>query len=82
MWIRSQNQKHFLNITKNISLKKTEYVDGIAIKNKYRIICNDIPFAEYSTEKKAMKVLDNIGEVLNSSSKSKGVFQLPQENEV
>lgn len=82
MWIRSQNQKHFLNITKNISIKRIEYVEGVAIKEKYRIICNDIPFAEYSTEKKAMKVLDNIGEVLNSSSKSKGVFQLPQEDEV
>lgn len=90
MWIRSQDNKaleNCENICKDIDFKNNICISGITKNNTYSIL------GYYSSEEKALKVLDMIEERIIKIDKTKflgkeeelyisNVFQMPQDNEV
>lgn len=87
MWIRHQNKKMIYNIVNEIYV--SSYND-----TKYAVYSNDYALGVYSTEEKAMKVLDMIekqiisnGTIYAHSTSGSGVrdynvFQMPKDEEV
>ena len=80
MWIRSQNKKSLLNVNQ---IEISPSVD----KSKY-YICNSlkeesVTLGEYSTEEKALKVLDQIQYNMELfEHELTMVFQMPTDTEV
>ena len=79
MWIRSQDKENLANANDIEIFNRT---DGEAW-----IYVNDQRYAVYSTEEKALKVLDMIQKLiinayLNHDYQIGGVFQMPQDDEV
>ena len=69
MWIRSQDKKTLVN------------VEEIRIMNKdITIFCGSAILGTYSTEEKALKVLDKIEDMIRYECC--GVFQMPSEEDV
>ena len=71
MWIRSQNGR-VLNNTEKIYIEYNKEI--------YNIEDDDFIYGEYSTEKKAIIVLDMIEKYIKE--KLNIIFQMPQDNEV
>ena len=80
MLIRSQNKIELINI-QNVT---DFYVCGGNIKAFFNTDSeNFVSIADYSTEEKAIKVLDSIQEYyINTANNRCRVFQMPQESEV
>lgn len=78
MWIRSQNESVLVNVN-DICFYKMN-------KNIYQIRCyeygNYYILGEYSTEEKALKVMDMIHNQIIQWLKSEFVFQMPKDEEV
>ncbi len=83
MWVRSQDKENLANANDIEIFKRT---DGEAW-----IYVNDQRYAVYSTEEKALKVLDEIQKLiinslviayLNHNYQIGGLFQMPQDDEV
>lgn len=77
MWIRSQNKKSLLNVNQVVTIPSVD-------KSKY-FICNSlekesVTLGVYSTEEKALKVLNDIQE-FNECTYSE-MFQMPQDEDV
>lgn len=68
MWIRSHNRKTLIEIHK------------VELDELNEIFCNDLYIGEYSTEEKALKVLDDIEHSLEYPYNS--VFQMPADEDV
>ena len=73
MWIRSQDKE---NLAKANDIAIFNRPDGEAW-----IYVNDQRYAVYSTEEKALKVLDEIQKLIYDYQIG-GVFQMPQDDEV
>ena len=95
MLIRSQDKKSLINLDNlnniRICIGKCEDVEVSRIYAESGIVSTNMPIAEYSTEAKAIKVLDMIQErydCLNMYRNSpqdgyiNSIFQMPQDKEV
>lgn len=72
MWVRSQDKKHLI---------KCDYLT-IINSNIYAYINGSLDkIAEYSTQEKALKVLNKITEIINIGYGDL-VYQMPQDSEV
>ena len=82
MWIRSQKEAKLIEVN---NFRVIERSESYSIKYPYiieTIIENDsIYLGEYSTMKKALKVLDMIQKFLDNEFLAR-VFQIPQDDEV
>lgn len=80
MWIRSQNEKALINTN---NFKVVERSGSSMFKYPYCIETRTengfIYLGEYSTMKKALKVLDEIEDTLYCLN---GFYQMPEDNEV
>lgn len=80
MWIRSQNKKSLLNVNQVVTIPSVD-------KSKY-FICNSlekesVTLGVYSTEEKALKVLDEIQYNIELfEHELTMVFQMPADDEV
>lgn len=77
MWIRSQNKKSLLNVNQVVTIPSVD-------KSKY-FICNSlekesVTLGVYSTEEKALKVLDRIEELIGNQCGL--TFYMPADDEV
>lgn len=81
MWIRTQSKLRLIKCDNIVITKGTGMLLG-----KYMIESNSIVLGAYSTEEKALKVLDMIEKRINDFSCSSivniPVFQMPQDEEV
>lgn len=82
MWIRSQGKANLVNASQVKRIRIYYFVGKISVE----IHADDTTLGEYSTEEKALKVLDMIQERIEINKlliKYYGdVFQMPQEDEV
>lgn len=83
MWIKSQDKKKLVEST-NIFIT---YDNGTYIIKSFIEKYNYFDLGEYSTEEKAIKVLDKIQDYINRNllniyNHKFGIFQMPQEDEV
>ncbi len=81
MWVRSQNKRILTEI------------HDVEIDSGYKVWCSGSLFGEYSTEEKALKVLDEIQKEIfyldthemttnTGTWKTNYVYQMPQDDEV
>ena len=87
MLIRSQDKKSLINLDNlnniRICTGKCEDAEVSRIYAESGIVSTNMPIAEYSTEAKAIKVLDMIeGACENQSERCRYVFQMPVDEEV
>lgn len=91
IWVRSQNRQNI------VETNVIYYSDSITVKERHLIVCKveklELLLGEYSTEEKALKVLDEIQDHITEPAYSnklvseyahygRGVFQMPQDNEI
>lgn len=91
MWIRSQNKEVITNTNTIMLFNNFMGIDGSCIVDRNGDV--EILLGEYSTKEKALKVLDEIQDHINEPTYTnyivneyahydKGVFQMPQDDEV
>ena len=73
LWIRSQNKKRIINVN------KIELIENFQNIYKNSIWGNDLLLGTYSTEEKALKVLEDIQLALIYANV---IIQMPQDDEV
>lgn len=82
MWIRSQGKTNLVNASQVKRIRIYYFVGKISVE----IHADDTTLGEYSTEEKALKVLDMIQELIlytyYGGAEPKKVFQIPQDSEV
>lgn len=78
MWIRSQDKLLLTNVDTSNGIMINEYPDECLISLEYAN--TSFKLGEYSTEEKALKVLNDIQE-FNECTYSE-MFQMPQDDEV
>lgn len=81
LWIRSQDKEKLININEHFSIEYTDVgMDKTQLKSiKYAIWGDNVKLGVYSTEEKALKVLDIIQNAILTDFI---VFQMPQDDEV
>ena len=84
MWIRSQDKTKLLQANKVRVVPNNEYIAEILkIDTEYDIMCDDYIIGTYSTEEKALKVLDMIQSTLTNYklllSSEYGQYKTPAE---
>ena len=89
MWIRSQDGTELIKVNGKVGVYQMDATCNgrYRLFNEWRIEVDDIDMAVYSTEEKAMKVLDMIQEQLTSNTimsftLAPTVFQMPKDEEV
>lgn len=71
MWIRSQDKTVLAN------------AQGIYIDSRFSVWSDGLLLGEYSTKDKALKVLDEIMELIHFKAEDKGfAYQMPSDDEV
>ena len=76
MWIRNQTETMLYNETREIYVSRRK--NGYEVM--YVVCCIDYELGKYSTEKKAIKVLQMIEEHINKGTPI--VFKMPKDEEV
>ena len=81
MWVRSQDYKRLVNVNEfGIEKEKTRTYTFFPSDYIYHIISNDIMLGTYTTEEKALEVLDIIEDCIVGNINC--VFQMPQDEEL
>lgn len=90
MWIRSQDKSRLIKAKNVIEIIDQGHVLSTDFSFKWRIYVNQVKVGEYSSEEKALKVLDDIQrEILKIMSNGTTfgfeppkIFLMPQDDEV
>lgn len=81
MWIRSQDKLLLTNVDTSNGIMINEYPDECLISLEYAN--TSFKLGEYSSKEKALKVLDEIQELIYFNAKHNGfTYQMPQDDEV
>ena len=81
MWIRSQDKLLLTNVDTSNGIMINEYPDECLISLEYAN--TSFKLGEYSSKEKALKVLDEIQELIHFNAKDNGfTHQMPQDDEV
>lgn len=78
MWIRSQDRKALLNVNQVLISPKCRYYINDSLGEESNVL------GVYSTEEKALKVLDEIQELIHFNAKYHNGFtyQMPQDEDI
>lgn len=80
MWIRSQNKRLLMNVDTSDGMLINEYPDECLISLEYAN--TSFKLGEYSSKEKALKVLDEIQELIHFNAKDNGfTYQMPTDDD-
>lgn len=80
MWIRSQDKWLLTNVDTSNGIMINEYPDECLISLEYAN--TSFKLGEYSSKEKALKVLDEIQELIHFSAKDNGfTYQMPTDDD-